>query len=277
MAYPSVKVDIPLPASAAGRPPSRARQSPPGLLGRPVALLLALMPRRRRLPAGGPGDGVAEEDGRRGARQPARERCGSCRPRKRPWRARSAATGTLAADEQVVLGTKIVGRLAEISVDLGQPGQAGPADRAHRHQGLPVPPGPGGRRPQAGSGPARAPGRRRRRPRGRDPDRGGAPGEGAARPGPAEPRPAGAALGAAATSRARSSTRRCRRSRSPRAGTRTRWKRSRTARRCCSSGARRSSSRASRSPTPRSSRRSTAPWSSVRPRSVSTSPPGRRW
>ncbi len=30
-----------------------------------------------------------------------------------------AATGTLAADEQVVLGTKIVGRLAEITVDLG--------------------------------------------------------------------------------------------------------------------------------------------------------------
>ncbi|HEY7139175.1 MAG TPA: efflux RND transporter periplasmic adaptor subunit [Methylomirabilota bacterium] len=29
------------------------------------------------------------------------------------------ATGTLAADEQVVLGTKVVGRLAEISVDLG--------------------------------------------------------------------------------------------------------------------------------------------------------------
>ena len=29
------------------------------------------------------------------------------------------ATGTLAADEQIVLGTKIVGRLAEISVDLG--------------------------------------------------------------------------------------------------------------------------------------------------------------
>jgi RND family efflux transporter MFP subunit len=30
-----------------------------------------------------------------------------------------AATGTLAADEQVVLGTKIVGRLADVSVDLG--------------------------------------------------------------------------------------------------------------------------------------------------------------
>ena len=30
-----------------------------------------------------------------------------------------AATGTLAADEQVALGTKVVGRLAEISVDLG--------------------------------------------------------------------------------------------------------------------------------------------------------------
>jgi RND family efflux transporter MFP subunit len=30
-----------------------------------------------------------------------------------------AATGTLAADEQVVLGTKVIGRLAEVSVDLG--------------------------------------------------------------------------------------------------------------------------------------------------------------
>jgi RND family efflux transporter MFP subunit len=30
-----------------------------------------------------------------------------------------SATGTLAADEQIVLGTKIVGRLAEVSVDLG--------------------------------------------------------------------------------------------------------------------------------------------------------------
>jgi RND family efflux transporter MFP subunit len=29
------------------------------------------------------------------------------------------ATGTLAADEQIVLGTKVVGRLAEVSVDLG--------------------------------------------------------------------------------------------------------------------------------------------------------------
>src|SRR2546427_3734451 len=30
-----------------------------------------------------------------------------------------SATGTLAADDQVVLGTKVAGRLAEISVDLG--------------------------------------------------------------------------------------------------------------------------------------------------------------
>src|SRR2546426_12406309 len=30
-----------------------------------------------------------------------------------------SATGTLAADEQVVLGTKVGGRLAEIAVDLG--------------------------------------------------------------------------------------------------------------------------------------------------------------
>jgi RND family efflux transporter MFP subunit len=36
-----------------------------------------------------------------------------------------AATGTLAADEQTVLGTKVVGRLAEISVDLGSPVKRG--------------------------------------------------------------------------------------------------------------------------------------------------------
>src|SRR3989442_4671009 len=30
-----------------------------------------------------------------------------------------SATGTLAADDQVVLGTKVAGRLAEITVDLG--------------------------------------------------------------------------------------------------------------------------------------------------------------
>jgi RND family efflux transporter MFP subunit len=35
------------------------------------------------------------------------------------------ATGTLAADEQTVLGTKVVGRLAEVSVDLGSPVKQG--------------------------------------------------------------------------------------------------------------------------------------------------------
>ena len=35
------------------------------------------------------------------------------------------ATGTLAADEQVVLGTKVVGRLAEVTVDLGSLVKAG--------------------------------------------------------------------------------------------------------------------------------------------------------
>jgi RND family efflux transporter MFP subunit len=36
-----------------------------------------------------------------------------------------AATGTLAADEEIVLGTEVVGRLAEISVDLGSPVRKG--------------------------------------------------------------------------------------------------------------------------------------------------------
>jgi RND family efflux transporter MFP subunit len=36
-----------------------------------------------------------------------------------------AATGTLAADQQVVLGTEVVGRLAEILVDLGSPVRKG--------------------------------------------------------------------------------------------------------------------------------------------------------
>jgi len=36
-----------------------------------------------------------------------------------------SATGTLAADDQVVLGTKVAGRLAEITVDLGTRVQRG--------------------------------------------------------------------------------------------------------------------------------------------------------
>src|SRR4029077_19405538 len=36
-----------------------------------------------------------------------------------------SAPGSLAADEQVVLGTKVVGRLAEITVDLGTPVKRG--------------------------------------------------------------------------------------------------------------------------------------------------------
>ncbi|MGH7929535.1 MAG: hypothetical protein ACREQV_17245, partial [Candidatus Binatia bacterium] len=36
------------------------------------------------------------------------------------WVSRTvSATGTLAADDQVILGTKAVGRLSEINVDLG--------------------------------------------------------------------------------------------------------------------------------------------------------------
>jgi RND family efflux transporter MFP subunit len=49
------------------------------------------------------------------------------------------ATGTLAADEQIVLGTKVVGRLAEIAVDLGSSVKQGqrvaridPKDYQHR-------------------------------------------------------------------------------------------------------------------------------------------------
>src|SRR2546428_8689973 len=40
-----------------------------------------------------------------------------------------SATGTLAADEQVVLGTKVAGRLAEITVDLGTRVRRGQAVR----------------------------------------------------------------------------------------------------------------------------------------------------
>jgi HlyD family secretion protein len=49
------------------------------------------------------------------------------------------ATGTLAADEQIVLGAKVVGRLSEVSVDLGSPVRKGqavaridPTDYRHR-------------------------------------------------------------------------------------------------------------------------------------------------
>src|SRR5437879_10666555 len=44
---------------------------------------------------------------------------------ERPVARTVSATGTLAADEQVVLGTKVAGRLAEITVDLGSRGQRG--------------------------------------------------------------------------------------------------------------------------------------------------------
>src|SRR3972149_3276129 len=38
---------------------------------------------------------------------------------------RVSATGTLAADEQVVLGTKVAGRVGELLVDLGTPVRRG--------------------------------------------------------------------------------------------------------------------------------------------------------
>ena len=44
---------------------------------------------------------------------------------ERPVARTVSATGTLAADEQVVLGTKVAGRLAEITVDLGSRVQRG--------------------------------------------------------------------------------------------------------------------------------------------------------
>ena len=65
---------------------------------------------------------------------PEPERCGSCRPRRRTVARTVAATGTLAADEQVVLGTKVVGRLAEISVDLGSLVKKGQPIAQHRHR-----------------------------------------------------------------------------------------------------------------------------------------------
>ncbi len=108
------------------------------------------------------------------------------------------ATGTLAADEQMVLGAKVVGRLSEISVDLGSPVRKGqpvaridPTDYRHRLD-------------QAIAALQQARARLGMTPDGADDrvdpdrDRGGAPGEGGARRGPAEPRPDGPALEAGA-------------------------------------------------------------------------------
>ena len=47
-----------------------------------------------------------------------------------------SASGTLAADDQFVLGTKVVGRLGEITVDLGSRVKKGQAHRAHRPKRL---------------------------------------------------------------------------------------------------------------------------------------------
>ena len=105
-----------------------------------------------------------------------------------------AATGTLAADEQIMLGTEVVGRLAEISVDLGSPVRKGqrvaridPKDYQFRLDQSVA-------RSPAGARPARPRGGRYRRSGGPGADRRGTPGESAARPGPAHPRPDGPAV-----------------------------------------------------------------------------------
>src|SRR2546428_12028175 len=69
-----------------------------------------------------------------------------------------AATGTLAADDQVVLGTKVAGRLAEVNVDLGSPGKRGHGGGPLRQSGLQLPGGPaGGAPPRARGGPGLRP------------------------------------------------------------------------------------------------------------------------
>ncbi len=73
---------------------------------------------------------------------------------------RVSATGTLAADEQVVLGTKVAGRVAELPVDLGSRAQARPGRGAPRSHRRPAPRRSVGGRAPAGAGAARALARR---------------------------------------------------------------------------------------------------------------------
>ena len=80
---------------------------------------------------------------------------------------RVSATGTLAADEQVVLGTKVAGRVAELPVDLGSRAPARPGRGAPRSHRRPAPRRSIRGRAAAGARPARALARGHRRPRGR--------------------------------------------------------------------------------------------------------------
>ena len=71
---------------------------------------------RRRLVRGRP-------QRRAGGEQP-RSRSSRCSASR--WRAAITVTGTLAAEEQVMLSLKVTGRVDELLVDLGSPVQQGP-------------------------------------------------------------------------------------------------------------------------------------------------------
>src|SRR5262249_17347053 len=123
---------------------SLARRSPPG--ARPSGGRGSLLRALCGLAAGG----APAAGGRREPRAPAApQKPAATAPAPRAVRVVPAdevavartvtATGTLAADEQIVLGAKVVGRLSEIAVDLGSPVQKGqavaridPTDYRHR-------------------------------------------------------------------------------------------------------------------------------------------------
>ena len=114
-----------------------------------------------------------------------------------------SASGTLAAEDQFVLGTKVVGRLGEITVDLGSRVKQRPSDRAHRPKRLSAARRTSGRRAAAIARPSRD-----SLPSGSsdkvdiEQTATGAPGGGGAQGSPPHPRPDGRTLGSQ-TNRAR--------------------------------------------------------------------------
>ena len=187
------------------------------------------------------------------------------------------ASGTLAAEEQVVLSIKVAGRLAEITVDLGTRVKQGDVVARARSHRLPAPGAAGGDRPPAGAGAARpAAATAAERPRRSREDR-----RSCARRARVldeallHARSADQAPRSGSSSRGPSSTRPRRPARSRRPATRTRSRRCATAWASSPSSAPSSSWPGSSSRTPCCGRRSTAPCASARPRSASTSNVGR--
>jgi HlyD family secretion protein len=100
---------------------SPARLPRPGVPAAALLALLALAGCDRAGPAAAPQQTGAPGEGPRAAPRPVRLIAATEEVADR----RVSATGTLAAEDQVVLGTKVAGRLAELAVDLGSPVKKG--------------------------------------------------------------------------------------------------------------------------------------------------------